>query len=115
MLALMCIYAIELLEDNIAESRANLLEILAEYLHLDSADEVIRAASFTGVVSFAGLAWYFQSKADQHFDNYLHSGNPNTMNSEWNRTEELDKISGWMVVLSQVCSQILILTYIEHE
>ena len=77
--------------------------------------KVIRTASFTGVVSFAGLAWYFQSKADQHFDNYLHSGDPNTMNSEWNRTEELDKISGLMVVLSQVCSQILILTYIEYE
>jgi len=77
--------------------------------------KVIRAASFTGVVSFAGLAWYFQSKADQHFDNYLHSGDPNEMSSEWNRTQELDKMSGWMVVLSQVCSQILILTYVEHE
>ena len=77
--------------------------------------KVIRAASFTGVVSFAGLAWYFQTKADQHYDNYLHSGNPNTMNSEWNRTEELDKMSGWMVVLYQVCSHILILTYLEYE
>ena len=52
--------------------------------------KAIRTASFTGVVSFAGLAWYFQSKADQHFDNYLHSGDPNTMNSQWNRTEEYD-------------------------
>jgi hypothetical protein len=67
------------------------------------------------VVSFAGLAWYFQSKADQHFDNYLHSGDPIEMRSEWNRTQELDKMSGWMVFFSQVCSQILILTYIEHE
>ena len=46
LLALTCIYGIELLADNIAECRANLLEILAEYLHLDSADEVIRAASY---------------------------------------------------------------------
>src|SRR5438045_6722690 len=34
LLALMCIYGIELLIDNIAECRANLLEILAEYLSL---------------------------------------------------------------------------------
>src|ERR1700674_4101877 len=33
--ALMCIYGIELLTDNIAECRKNLLQILAEYLNLD--------------------------------------------------------------------------------
>src|SRR5512143_3410938 len=32
LLALMCIYGIELLQDNIAECRANMLEILVEYL-----------------------------------------------------------------------------------
>jgi len=37
---LMCIYGIELLEDNIAECRANMLEILAEYLNIDESDEV---------------------------------------------------------------------------
>ncbi len=35
LLALMCIYGIELLADNIAECRANMLEIFAEYLNLD--------------------------------------------------------------------------------
>ena len=35
LLALMCIYGIELLADNIAECRANLLEIFADYLNLD--------------------------------------------------------------------------------
>ncbi|RXK89062.1 SAM-dependent DNA methyltransferase [Chlorobaculum sp. 24CR] len=44
LLALMCIYGIELLEDNIEECRANMLEILAEYLHLDEPDELYRAA-----------------------------------------------------------------------
>jgi hypothetical protein len=44
--ALMCIYGIELLPDNIAECRANLLEILAEYLNLDKSDELYRAASY---------------------------------------------------------------------
>lgn len=45
LLALMCIYGIELLADNIAECRANLLEILAGYLNLDESDDLHRAAS----------------------------------------------------------------------
>jgi hypothetical protein len=46
LLGLMCIYGIELLADNIAECRANLLEILADYLQLDKADDLYRAASY---------------------------------------------------------------------
>lgn len=46
LLGLMCIYGIELLVDNIAECRANMLEIIAEYLKLGEADELYRAASF---------------------------------------------------------------------
>lgn len=46
LLALMCIYGIELLMDNIAECRANMLEILADYLNLDESDELYRAASY---------------------------------------------------------------------
>jgi N-6 DNA Methylase len=43
--ALMCIYGIELLPDNIDECRANLLYIFADYLHLDEAGDLYRAAS----------------------------------------------------------------------
>jgi hypothetical protein len=46
LLALMCIYGIELLPDNITECRANLLEIFAEYLNLEKSDELYRAASY---------------------------------------------------------------------
>jgi hypothetical protein len=46
LLGVMCIYGIELLSDNIAECRANLLGIFAEYLGLDAADDLYRAASF---------------------------------------------------------------------
>lgn len=46
LLALMCIYGIELLADNIAECRANMLEILAEYLALNESDDLHRAASY---------------------------------------------------------------------
>jgi N-6 DNA Methylase len=46
LLALMCIYGIELLPDNIAECRANLLEIFAEYLRVDESAELYRAASW---------------------------------------------------------------------
>ena len=46
LLAVMCIYGIELLEDNIAECRANMLEILADYLNLRESDDLFRAASY---------------------------------------------------------------------
>jgi hypothetical protein len=45
LLALMCIYGIELLPDNITECRANVLGILADYLKLDESDDLYRAAS----------------------------------------------------------------------
>lgn len=45
LLALMSLYGIELLADNVAECRANLLETLAEVLDLDRADDLYRAAA----------------------------------------------------------------------
>ena len=44
LLALMCVYGIELLPDNIAECRANLLEAFTQYLRLDPSDDFYRAA-----------------------------------------------------------------------
>lgn len=46
LLGLMCVYGIELLPDNIAECRENLLDIFAEYLNLDPSDDLHRAAFF---------------------------------------------------------------------
>jgi hypothetical protein len=46
LLALMCIYGIELLADNIAECRATLLEVLAGHLNLNESDDLYRAASY---------------------------------------------------------------------
>jgi hypothetical protein len=43
LLALMCLYGIEILPDNIAECRANLLNNFADYLHLDQWDDLCRA------------------------------------------------------------------------
>lgn len=45
LLALTSLYGIELLADNIAECRANMLEVFAQYLGLDSTDELYRAGS----------------------------------------------------------------------
>jgi hypothetical protein len=42
---LMCIYGIELLVDNIAECRANVLDVFAEYLNLTETDDLYRAAT----------------------------------------------------------------------
>lgn len=46
LLALMCIYGIELLADNIAECRANLLEVLGDALQVDEQDDLYRAGSY---------------------------------------------------------------------
>jgi hypothetical protein len=43
--ALTCCYGIELLPDNIAECRANMLEVFADYLGLKEGDDLCRAAS----------------------------------------------------------------------
>lgn len=46
LLAIMCTYGIELLTDNIAECRANMLEILADYLNLEKSDDLYRAGCY---------------------------------------------------------------------
>ena len=46
LLALMCSYGIELLADNIAECRFNMLEVFSDYLNLDETDELYRAAFY---------------------------------------------------------------------
>ena len=46
LLAVMCAYGIELLADNIAECRANMLEVFADYLDLNETDELYLAASY---------------------------------------------------------------------
>lgn len=45
LLALMCIYGIELLADNITECRDNMLEVLAEYLQVKAPEYFYQAAS----------------------------------------------------------------------
>ena len=45
LLGLMCIYGVELLADNIAECRANVLDVFADYLNLDDTDDLYRAAT----------------------------------------------------------------------
>lgn len=46
LLALMCIYGIELLEDNISECRENLLEVITEYLDIDKTADLYAAATY---------------------------------------------------------------------
>jgi hypothetical protein len=46
LLAVMCAYGIELLADNIAECRANMLEVFADYLNLNETDELYLAATY---------------------------------------------------------------------
>lgn len=46
LLGLMCVYGIELLDDNIAECRGLLLELFAAHLGLDETDDLYRAAAY---------------------------------------------------------------------
>jgi hypothetical protein len=46
LLALMCAYGIELLADNIAECRGNMLVTFADYLDLDESDDLYQAAYY---------------------------------------------------------------------
>jgi hypothetical protein len=46
LLALMCAYGIELLADNIAECRANMLKVFADYFNLKDSDDLYRAAFY---------------------------------------------------------------------
>lgn len=46
LLGVMCIYGIEILPDNATECRANMLEILADYLRIDEDDDLYVAASY---------------------------------------------------------------------
>lgn len=45
LLGLMCCYGVEFLADNIAECRANMLEVFAEYLRLDELNDLYRAGA----------------------------------------------------------------------
>ena len=46
LLALMCAYGVELLPDNIAECRTNMLEVFSEYLNIDETDDLYQAAFY---------------------------------------------------------------------
>lgn len=46
LLALMCVYGIELLEDNVLECRQNLLDVFREYLGTNDQDDAVRAAGY---------------------------------------------------------------------
>lgn len=46
LLSIMCSYGIELLADNVAECRANLLAVIAEYMKIDDPDDLYRAAEY---------------------------------------------------------------------
>lgn len=46
LLSAMCVYGIELLADNVAECRENLVAITTEHLQLEKSDDLVRAASY---------------------------------------------------------------------
>ncbi len=94
LLALMCIYGIELLADNITECRENMLEIFADTLNLQASADLYRAAAFVlsqnivhgdaltmrtrsgEAISFAEWSYLGKGKfqrRDFHFETLTHS------------------------------------------
>lgn len=71
--AVICIYGIELLTDNIAECRANVLQVLAEYLNVDESDELYRGAFYVLVA---------ESRTRRRAD-YAHPGREPICFAEW--------------------------------
>lgn len=67
LLAVMCIYGVELLPDNIAECRANLLEIFSDYLNLSEEDPVYSAAFYVLSQNLVhGNAMTMRTDTDKH-------------------------------------------------
>jgi hypothetical protein len=66
LLALMCIYGIEVLEDNIRDCRKKLLGVFAAHLDLDQADDLYRAASYVLSQNLVhGNAWKMLTQDNQ--------------------------------------------------
>ena len=66
LLAVMCIYGIELLEDNLTECKANMLKIISDYLNLGVSDHFYQAASFVLLQNLVlGDALTMRTKNDQ--------------------------------------------------
>ena len=66
LLGLMCIYGIELLSDNIAECRANVLDVFADYLNMDETHDLYRAATHVLSVNLVhGDALSMRAMGDQ--------------------------------------------------
>jgi hypothetical protein len=47
----------------------------------------------TGTVAAHWLAFYFKNLADDNFEKYLTTGNPNLMSKYWNNTQKFDRYS----------------------
>ena len=66
LLGLMCIYGIELLEDNVTECRSILLDIFCDYLSLSADDELSRATDLVLSLNIVhGNALLMQMKGDE--------------------------------------------------
>lgn len=77
LLALMSIYGIELLKDNVAECRENLLDLFAEYLDLDETDTFHRAARHVlslNIVHGDALAMRTHTRQPIHFAEWGYLG-----------------------------------------
>ena len=63
----------------------------------------VRKIAMSGMIFFGSMAFIIQKNADMNYNKYLKSGD---------RVEELDRLSGFLAIGSQMCIQIIIYTYL---
>jgi len=98
LLGLMCSYGIELLDDNIAECRANMLDVFAEYLNLDEGEDFYRAATYVltqNLVHGDALTMRTNDKQPLTFAEWGYLGKGKFQRRDF-RLDVLTQMSSWM-------------------
>jgi len=72
----------------------------------------VRKIAMSGMIFFGSMAFITQKNADMNYNKYLKSGDRVEQKQAWKTTEELDRLSGFLAIGSQMCIQIIIYTYL---
>tara|TARA_S200000501_G_C20710146_1_gene693609 strand:- start:14 stop:415 length:402 start_codon:yes stop_codon:yes gene_type:complete len=74
----------------------------------------IRKIAISGMILFGSIAFITQKNADKNYSKYLKSGNKAEQRQAWKTTGELDRLSGFLAIGSQICIQVIIYTYLDE-
>tara|TARA_Y100000996_G_C22515811_1_gene640347 strand:- start:523 stop:924 length:402 start_codon:yes stop_codon:yes gene_type:complete len=72
----------------------------------------VRKFAMSGMIFFGGMAFITQKNADMNYNKYLKSGDIVEQKQAWKTTKDLDRLSGFLAIGSQICIQIIFYTYL---